>query len=111
MFTISEPACLCPEGQQHGVVPVRLTATEDIEVWAACHGEEEATAYEFGCNHTLVAKGETVTLPRRPVGNYDGAPHLHVRARPRAPHSNGPAGDWQDVTLTPCACEAAPAAR
>lgn len=101
---VEQSDCVCAPGASTGVKPIHLVARENIEVWGAC--EEGGTRpYEFGCNHRLLAKGESVTLPDRAVSDYSGhGAHFHVRPRREDPHgvSKRP---WQEIRLSSCSCD------
>lgn len=56
---VEQSDCVCAPGTSTGVKPVHLVARENIEVWGACETGGRRP-YEFGCNHRLLAKGESV---------------------------------------------------
>ena len=106
MYKISTQShCACKSGESKGVVPVSLTASDNLEIWASCN-DKKKTAYEFGCNHLLVAKGETVTLPVHAISEYNKAEgvHLHIRARSNTPHSPTSDVNWKTLPLSACQC-------
>ena len=94
--------CVCAPDSKSGVKPVHIVAKENIEIWGACQNKE--TPYSFGCNHRLVAEGESVTLPENPVQDYSGhGAHFHIRSRRNDPHglSRRP---WEEIKLSQCQC-------
>lgn len=102
---VHQDACMCRPGESKGVVPVSLTAKDNIEIWASCD-EKPDTAYEFGCNHMLIAEGETVSLPEDAVTEYDKNEglHMHVRARSSTPHLPLKNIKWDTIPLKSCEC-------
>ena len=92
-------SCVRVHGSRNGVQKLRLSAHTDLELWGACATGQ----YDFQCNHTLIANGESVVLPRSPIGVYDmeQGPHYHVRRRASTPHelSSDP---WVPLTLPVC---------
>lgn len=98
-------------GETHGVIPFEFTAKEPIELWAACN-KDETKAYEFGCNHILLGKGEMETLPVNPIAKYDAeGPHVHLRIRTDGTPHNPNTSDWTSVPLKTCSCDDDPAER
>ena len=102
---VQQDACMCRPGESKGVVPVSLTANDNLEIWASCD-EKPETAYEFGCNHLLISEGDTVSLPAEAVSEYDKKEglHMHVRARSNTPHSPSKNIKWDTIPLKPCEC-------
>ena len=112
MYTIeSQSGCFCEKNDKTGVIPVKLTAKENLELWAACNDKPDS-AYEFGCNHFLLAEGDTLRIPTDPLGVYDKANpiHAHIRARSNSPHAPRTNVEWEHVDLKPCACGSATSA-
>jgi hypothetical protein len=91
--------CELVSGAHVGVQRVKLTALVDIELWAAC----ATGTYDYGCNHEVVQAGDTVELPRSPIGVYDAlqGPHYHVRQRATTPHSAA-TFPWIEVRMPLC---------
>ena len=97
--------CRCKPGETQGVVPVSVTAQENLEVWGSC-GDRPSTAYEFGCNHFFIPQGETVLFPTEPLSVYDKEEglHMHVRTRASTPHSPSTEIRWETLPLNVCQC-------
>lgn len=92
--------CLCEANSKVGVKPVKITAQQNIELWAACEN-----GYAFGCNHTLVSKGEEVVFPQHFVPAYDQTEvHVHVRERGSEPH-HVTSNPWKQMALPVCKCD------
>ena len=74
LFRVAPGAgCVRDMGADVGVRRVRFTALVDLELWAAC----ATGSYDYDCNHELVAAGDTIELPRSPIGVYDALlPHI-----------------------------------
>ena len=101
---VESDTCVCPTGSEHGVKPIHVTASQNVEIWGACAGKN--TPYTFGCNHILLAQGESATLPDKAVAVYNSleGPHYHIRSRLGMPHavSKSP---WEEVKFTTCKCK------
>ena len=95
--------CVCAPGDNRGVRPVHVVAKENLELWGACRSNP--SPYEFGCNHLLLPKGESVTIPSAPLLVYESSegPHFHVRARRNDPHKLS-SHDWEEIKLSTCSC-------